>query len=157
MSIESNEEERTIDGVVYRILPLSADVGHKALLRFVKIAGPVIGTARNIADGLSGPESIRRLLDAISEDDLDWFVKLFALRTTYCAVEDLGKDKWPTLVVSKHFTQRYMQMFDWLRACIEVNFGGFFAEMMSRVKSAAPAKTEESLSQSAELTGSSSD
>jgi hypothetical protein len=142
MGIEDRVQQKMIDGFTYEVRPLQAGIGRKALLRFIKLAGPVIAAATE--SGKSMTEAATSALSVLSttldDKDVDYFVGLFGPHTRFCEEGQESGDRWAQLNVAAqemHFSARYMAMFDWLKFSMEVNFGGFFGESIRRATEAA--------------------
>jgi hypothetical protein len=148
MGIEDRIQTKTIDGYTYEVTPCQAAVGQKALLRFLRLAAPVLTAAAST--GLSMSEAavgvISTLATTVTDDDLAYFTKLFGPLTRFCTEGDEARDCWIRLTPDQqemHFAARYMALFDWLRFAGEVNFGGFFEEAKRRAEKVKPATATE--------------
>lgn len=147
-------EERTIGGRQYRIQPLPAKLGRKALTRVINRVSPVLadmlegqdfGAEQDVdLSQLDVTSGIRRIGQELTEDDVDYFCDTFA---GYTQVElEPGRGNFSKLsnVFDDAFERRYQDMLQWLWACMEVNFGGFFDDqsgsVLDRAKEAAKAK-----------------
>jgi len=143
MGLEERIQQRTIDGTTYEVTPLTFGVGHKALLRFIKIAGPLLSAALEGKEGgyENAAASIFKVLPAVlTEEDIAYFSREFGLRTRY-----QDGSKWVPLVAENqeiHFAGRYSAFFGWMRFCIEVNFGGFFGDLMRQGSAAVSLQGE---------------
>lgn len=142
MGIEERVQQRTIDGFTYEVTPVTAAAGYKALLRFMKLASPVLSAAMDGGKTMeqAAAAALSKLATTVEEGDLLYFAKLFGPQTKFCEEGKESSDCWATLTSDAqelHFAARYMAMFDWLKFCMEVNFGGFFGESIRRATAAA--------------------
>jgi hypothetical protein len=127
---------KEIDGRVFEMRALPAKLGRRALVRLTKRLAPIVGHAVDgvdVGELMSGNVelggALERLGQELTEDDVDHFCDLFAAHTS---VENpIGSGNMMELkpaVFDEIFSRRYPVMLSWLRACLEVNFGGFFGE-----------------------------
>ena len=133
MGLEERQQEKEIDGTLYRVTPLPFGIGQKALMRLLKVLSPVLSAA--LSDNSQGA-MLSAIPGALTEDDLAWFARTFGDASFY---QEGGK--WVPLVTKNqelHFAGRYETFFRWLIFSIEVNFSGFFSGL-SRDASAAGA------------------
>ena len=141
MGIEERCQTKEIDGTFYLVRPLPCAAGYKAMLRLVKIAGPIIAQAivgSDVKTGTARSESVAEaiglLASSIKDEDIGHFAKLFGESTMFSAE---GSDD-PVIPLKldqqeMHFSGRYMAFFEWLMFAIEVNFGGFFGDLSKRL------------------------
>ncbi len=116
MALET--KDKSIAGVTYRVTQLTATKGRAVFVRLAKLFAGMAG-AKNMEDRIAG------ILGKLSDDDLKFVCDVFASATQVHAPGDKG---WPQLsdVFDLHFAGRYLEMFQWLAFCLEVNFSGFF-------------------------------
>jgi hypothetical protein len=147
MGILERQQQRDIDGVVYIVNPLPFGIGKKALLRFTKIAGPVLAAAVG-KDGAAG--AIAAIVGALTDVDLDYFASTFGNASWYVD----GEKNVPLVTNNQadHFDGRYEAFFEWLAFSVEVNFRPFFSAMAKRLNDATAIKAK-ATSPSAERTG----
>jgi hypothetical protein len=160
MEAESNSpfNEREIDGVTYRTVPLGFAQGLPILKRLMDIAAPALAATLRAGDGgkaATAAEKKRQLAamgaglmavlpSTLQTEDLTTFAKAFGAQSSY-----LNDDaKWCSLAKDAdrnlHFTQRYMPFLRWLIFCVEVNFASFFSGIMAEVNArTAAAETTE--------------
>ena len=118
-------EERVIEGTTYRVMPVPAGIGNKVLLRLGKVGAPAVITllaspSSKRGAWLAAMPSFVRAIDLLREEDLDFVCKEFAKETqhgTSGKLRPLGDS------FDEHFRGAYPAMFQWLRFCMEVNFG----------------------------------
>lgn len=110
----------------YKVHPLPAGKSTVALARFLRL----------IKDG-GGADA---LLQA-PEDDLLYFQKLFS-ESSFVSTD--GGAKWLLVkdVFEMHFQQNLTEYAAWIYYCVEVNFGGFFADALAKATEAEAAKKE---------------
>ena len=130
MAPEAKKKE--IDDFVYEVTPLPFGIGHKALLRFLKIAAPVMASVmeKRGTTELAAAAAIRMIPAILSEDDITHFSSVFGKYTRY-----QSGDKWVPLVAENqelHFAGRYSAFFGWLAFCVEVNFSSFFGDLIKQ-------------------------
>ncbi len=137
--LETQDVDREVDGVVYRLRPMPFGVGRRALMRLVKIVSPVLSSAFKAGEG-DKLAMIARALDALpsalSDEDLAFFAKEFGNCSWY-----QDGDKWVPLLVARqetHFAGRYLAFAQWLAENIKLNFGPFFSGVMSGKLALAP-------------------
>lgn len=141
MGIEEKKRSKEINGVVYEVAPLPFSIGKVALLKFSKIATPVIAQVLG-SDGnheAAVASAIATLPALLTEEDLNYFTTEFGKQSKY----KVGDKMVPmtSTNIELHFAAEYGSYFKWLAFCVEVNFGGFFAELLqgSLVSVASPA------------------
>jgi hypothetical protein len=133
MAIES--KERRIGGTTYRITQLPTKRGRALLVRFVRLCGPGagafvggIGRARSSFDAALGAgiaDALHDFCTRLNEDDLAAICDEFAVYTV--VVQSREIELQLSKIFDDHFAGKYDEMFQWLRACCEVNFSSFFA------------------------------
>jgi hypothetical protein len=125
-------ESRTIGGKEYQIRVLSVGEGARKIYHRLL---SIVGDKENLA-GLD-PVFTAIMAGALSEEDTDALVKTFAPTTTV----DMGGDPQRTVslkdpkVQDEIFSANLEEMFEWLSACVEVNFGGVIAKMRGALSS----------------------
>jgi hypothetical protein len=122
-------ETRVIGGNEYTVHPHGAIKGRSILLRLAKIVGGALTgiTEANAADKLGD------LLGNLTEADLTFLCDEFSAKTLVSVGDgqvQLNK------VFDAHFQDAYLEMLQWLRMCVEVNFGSFFRGARGALKSA---------------------
>ena len=150
MSLDDKKQSRSIDGFEYSVTPLPFGIGHKALLRFMRLAAPVIAEMSTVGGGdmkNAIAAALRVIPNALTEDDVNYFAETFG---KYSAYASDGKSV-PLVTQNRdlHFGGRYTAFFEWLAFCVEVNFSSFFGDLTRRVStgaSAVPVQTTPSTS-----------
>lgn len=132
MAIEA--KERRIGATTYRITQLPAKRGRAMLVRFVRLVGPgagafVGGMGRgkagfDAAIGIGIADALHDLCTRLNEEDLSVICDEFATYTVVVKSHEIELQL--SKVFDDHFAGRYDEMFQWLRACCEVNFASFF-------------------------------
>ena len=128
--------EQKIGDTVYRVRPLGAKKGCAVLTKLTKLigtaAGKTVGGRVNVIDLIAGA------LEDLSEENLAFFVDTFA---DYTDIEHNGN--WPGLkgVMELQFSANYGDMFEWLKFCLELNYGSLF----TRVSAALTQKKADNL------------
>lgn len=127
MSLQDRMQERTIDGVLYRVTPLPFGIGQQALMKLIKALAPLFSAA----SAKDNTAFIAAIPSALSADDLAWFCRVLGdgggAKDYLCQVKD--GEAWATLVDKRqdtHFAGRYDIFGKWLLFCLEVNFRSFF-------------------------------
>ena len=148
MGILERQQKREIDGVTYIVNPLPFGVGKTALLRFTKIAGPVLASA---AGDMGGVGLIAAITASLTDADVTYFAKTFGDACWYVD----GEKNVPLVEKNQadHFDGRYAAFFEWLAFNVEVNFGPFFVGMLNRLGVAVLPKAVKASSESAGRTG----
>jgi hypothetical protein len=114
-------KSKVIDAYNYRIQQLGAKQGRAVLARLMKLMGP-------IADADNEGEAFAKIAASISDDDLDYFCRVFGAATQFHAVtDDKRVFQLDEATFDEHFAGRYGEMLKWLWACIDANFANFFA------------------------------
>ena len=119
-------QERVIGGVTYKVFQLGALTGRAALVRLVKLMGGALSGDRRDVGSI-----IAKVAESLSESDVAYFCDLFAPQTTVTTAP--GKSPKLDTIFDLHFAGKYMELFEWLRFCVEVNFGNVFTGLASAV------------------------
>lgn len=99
----------------YTVHPLGALKGRKLLVKLIRVMGPALG---------SDPEKALDALDAgVFEEVCDTFAD-----SSFVTLPS-GKAPKVKEVFDLHFAQKYGEMIQWILFSLEVNYGGFFAEL----------------------------
>lgn len=116
-------QSRVIQGVRYEVLPLPAGRGVRVMAQLAKVIGPGIGEAASLAEAAA---NIGRTIGAFTErldpDVVETLCREFAATTTVTAGQSrtsLGAG----IAFDEHFAGQYDALLEWLRFCMEVNFG----------------------------------
>jgi len=123
-------EDRVIDGKTYQIRCLNVAEGRKVYHRIQKLMA-IVGDE----DGLKGIDPVFAAIfaGALDEADVDFLVQKFAAVTSV----NFGGDPERVLslkdtkVQDELFAGNLECMFEWLSACVMVNFGGVIAKTRS--------------------------
>ena len=121
-------QKKTIDGVEYTVTPLGAITGTDVLMALTKLLGPLMGN-----------KSMEGLLSNLKTDDIKFLCTTFAETTSVTILAQGGKKVTVPLAgdfFDEHFAQKYMQMFEWLAFCVEVNYADFFGKAAAAIGSA---------------------
>jgi hypothetical protein len=102
-------ESKVIGEYTYNVTQLGAVTGSKVFLRVLKVLGPLVGA-----------KDVGALFDRLKEEDFTYLCEEFAKMSTV----QLEKGA-PQLnaIFDVHFAGKYGELIEWLRFCIEVNFG----------------------------------
>lgn len=132
MGVEDKMQEREIGGVVYKTHPLPFEEGIKALLRFIRVLSPVLSAAFSQASKSDAVAGVFAALPTVlTDDDVKWFAEKFGQAAWY---KGDSEDQWVPLVTKnrpEHFELRYLEYFQWIGFCAEVNFAPFFSGIMN--------------------------
>lgn len=125
-------QERTIDGRMFEIRPLNVEKGRKVFARSQKLLMLLAEEDKSL--GID-PVAFSVMAGALSEEDLAFLCDQFAPTCTVHFSEDrvLGLSK----CMDEVFAGQIDVMFEWLVACLDVNFGGYLAKMRCAVKEIA--------------------
>ncbi len=141
------EQQKTIEEITFKVIPLGFKQSRKAFVRLAKAAGPALGKADSIASLKAGKDIgavLEGLVDSVSDNDLEWFASVFGKTTRYST----DGEKWPFMTEANQetmFSGRLILFFRWLRFCLEVNYSDFL-ELLRSVETDAgsPGTKEES-------------
>lgn len=139
MGLEERIQEKLIDGVNYQVSPMAFGVGRQALLRFIKLASPIMSSVLENKGSMetAAAAALRVLPAVLSEEDLKYFATEFGRYSRY-----QHDNKWVPLPPENqelHFAGRYSAFFGWLAFSIEVNFGPFFRDLLEQGSAAVGA------------------
>ena len=115
----------TVDTETYTLKPLSVRDARHLSLALAKVLGPGFATAAagESADGIS---AVVRVVESMDDATLDRAVEVFSKNCTVTV--DNGKNTARLdLCLDKHFQGRIMHHYRWLAACVQSEFGDFFA------------------------------
>jgi hypothetical protein len=112
-----------IRGESFTVEQLGAREGSKVLARLTKVIAPVAAMAS--ADAKT-EDILAKLLDALTEEDLDYLTTVFAQATRVT----LASGKVITLKdqFDEYFAGKYGLMLQWFYKCLDANFASFLAE-----------------------------
>ncbi len=119
-------EDRTIGGKQYQIRVLNVAEARKVYQRVQQLLA-IVGD-ENLAESGLDPILVAGMSGALKENDLDYLCEKFGPTTTV----DMGDGRVLVLkadVQNDLFAGNFEHMFEWLAACISVNFGGVIAKM----------------------------
>jgi hypothetical protein len=141
---------RTIGRYAYTVTQLRAKQGNAVLVRLAKLAGPTLGALFSGGEEGAGEAlervslgglgaALREFAAGLTEADLDWLCTTFADCTT---VEiEPGSVKPLRGIFDLHFAGAYLELFEWIAFCLEVNFADFFGALVARAKAAKAPRT----------------
>lgn len=129
-------QDVVIDGKAYQIRPLNVVEGRKVYAKLQRTLA-ILGDEKL---GALDPILVATLSGTLTESDLEFLVTAFAPTTT--AVTGTDEKGEPLVQCLKDkgvqdalFAGNFEAMFEWLAACIQVNFAGLIAKMRSAVSS----------------------
>ena len=148
MSTGFEQQDKEIDGVVYRVTPLGMNDAQKILLRIGKLVGPAaMGSVTNAND------LARAIAAAIDETVIIGI--LDALRDKTNVRYSDGRELPLRNEYNAHFAGAGMvRWLPWLAWALEVNFGPFFASLPDLLGLLGVTMTKPSLSPTAPTGGS---
>lgn len=149
--IESQTQRKVIGDITYEVAPLGFVSARKVFVRLATIVAPALGalakgggksltsTGGNDLDVMLATiaEAIVPLVERLRDEDLEALQDAFAPMTTV----HLPGNKSPRLdkVISTHFVgPRFGDFFLWLKFCLEVNYGDFFASAAKSLPKTSP-------------------
>lgn len=123
-------EDKTIKGNKYRVMQLPGREGSKVAARLVQLLGAgIAGMAKGVTDNdmkAAAFTGLSTLLTSLKEEQVDYFCNVF-MPLTQVTLPD-GKTPLLKDIFDDHFAGNYFEMFEWLKFCIEVNFGSFLSD-----------------------------
>lgn len=130
-------QKKTIGEVTFEVTPLGFKQGRKAFVRLSKAVGPALAAAESVdhikaGRGVTG--MLEKLLDNVTDDDLDWFAEVMGKATRFSR----DGDRWPYLDGNNRealFGGNLVLFFKWIVFCLEVNY----ADFLDLLKSGQPA------------------
>ena len=138
-------QKRTIEGVTFEVTPLGFKRGRRAFVRLSKAIGPALGAADSVdalRQGRGVTEVLEKLLDSVSDEDLEWFADVLGKGTRFSR----DGDKWPFLNESNRdalFGGELVLFFRWLMFALEVNFSDFLELFKSGKTASDPSPQKE--------------
>lgn len=102
-------EERVIGDDTLEVTQLGAIKGRAVFVRVLKVIGPAL-TGKDMAGIFAG----------LNEEDVTYLCDAFAPMTLVKGKGQLDK------IFDVYFAGRFLEMFQWLAFCIELNFASFF-------------------------------
>jgi hypothetical protein len=107
-------QKKEIDGLSYSVTPLGTTEGLKVLNRLQKL----------VAAGASAEHFVAGVLAALTETDTLFLCDTFKKLT----LVEIAPGKEPCLkdFFEDHFTANYGALVQWLKFCLEVNYGSLF-------------------------------
>lgn len=128
-------ETKQIGSYKYTVTQLDALKGRRAFTRLMRIAGPALGELAGAKTDIGS--AIEKLVERLSEDDVDHFCDLFAKVTSVSGGDFENRSPQLDTIFAKHFAGQYLELVQWLVFCFQVNFSGFFAGAASLASQAA--------------------
>lgn len=145
---EIETQTREIDGVLFRVTPMSLTAARRGLVKLAKVVGPSLAQAMNEAPSLDAlkadmaganlVDAVSSFMDKISDQDLEWFEDQIG---KHSAASMDGGDTWPALVKANRdqiFQGRLLLYFRWLAFGLEANYSDFFGWLRSAADDAGP-------------------
>jgi hypothetical protein len=126
MGLESIQpKEKMIGENTYQVRLLPSELGFRSAAKLANLIGPGLKTLQE-----GGAESVTGFFGGMLADELlttrlEFFTNLFK---EYTSVRLKGAPGFVNLssVYEYHFSGNYLEMFQWLAFCIEVNHASFF-------------------------------
>lgn len=131
------QQDREIDGVTYRVGPLTAAVGRKLLVELKSLLGPTLAeivrgagsldlSEKSLLDMDLGPvaNAIAAFAEDVTPEKYEYIVTTLASQSQYS--EDGGKFI-PFKMNTEHFRGRYLSEIKWLAFALEVNYSDFLS------------------------------
>ncbi len=110
----------------YKVTQLDAVVGRRVFTRLFKIAGPALAKLENGIDEKALGAALTELVTRLEPADVDHFCDTFAEVTEVSGGKYTKAAPQLDTVFSVHFAANYLEMFQWLAFCLQVNFSSFF-------------------------------
>lgn len=135
MQIE--QQDRIIDGVTYRVGPLTAAVGRKLLVELKTILGPTLAeivrgagsldmSEKSLLDMDLGPiaNAIAAFAEDVTPEKYEHIVTTLAGQSQY---SEAGGNFIAFKMNTEHFRGRYLSELKWLAFALEVNYSDFLS------------------------------
>lgn len=144
--IEDQTQTRRIGDVTYHVIPLPAGKALVMSARLARFLMPVIGEAAtllghkgdklSVEDLFTMTKILDGMLDGLNDDAITYLYETLAPTTQ---AERGEKKVQLASCFDEHFRGRLLECFQWLRFCLEVNFGPLFEGLGKMVADAVPA------------------
>lgn len=128
------QSEKVIGNNTYKVTALGAIKGRAVFIMLLRLFGAT-------ADGLKKDTLLSALQDLaknLTDADLTFLCDTFA-KVTDVQLPD-GRSPRLADVFDLHFSENYLEMFEWLAFCLEVNFSSFFRGLAERLAKDGSAK-----------------
>lgn len=120
--LDAQKQTITIDGAKYTVTPLGALVGMRMLARITRIVGGSLADVVSLkAAAAAIGTALAGFAERLTEEDVVYLCDTF-MESTQLEAEP-GKVVPLKGVFNTHFAGRYVELFEWLKFCAEVNFG----------------------------------
>lgn len=137
-------ETKTIGENQYTVTVLPVVSGREALVRLQRLLAGGIGaiTQGNRQDI---PAALAGISERLTAADLEWFCEKFGKATSVAMPPSDDAPQGRVLVLAGSdaqtavFAGNYLEMFEWLEFCIEVNFATLLEKIKGALASPAPA------------------
>lgn len=126
MSVTFEQKTTRIGAHAYKVTQLDAVTGRRAFTKLFKIAGPALAKIENGIDETSLGGALTELVTRLEPADVDYFCDVFAAVTEVSGGRYTKEAPQLDDVFALHFASNYLEMFQWLAFCLQVNFSSFF-------------------------------
>lgn len=138
----------------YQVRQLTAPIGRKLLVRLFKVLGPSISAGLSSLPDDEGKElslgdlkanalgdAVAILAETITEGELEHVVETLSEATQYSG----EPDRWLPLKrdAEFHWAGRFLQMFQWIAFCLEVNYSDFLGGQVNLSGFGSAKRTED--------------
>lgn len=120
------QKSTRIGAYSYKVTQLDAVTGRRAFTRLFKIAGPAMAQLENGMNEKALGGALTELVTRLESADIDYFCDTFAEVTEVSGGKYTKASPQLNEVFSVHFASSYLEMFQWLVFCMQVNFSSFF-------------------------------
>lgn len=129
----AESQKRVIGDYEYEVSPLGAREASRVLTRVLsKLGASVQNISSKDATAMLGA-----IAQHVSEDDVDYIIGKFIPCTRVNLHANQPASLLTPSLFDTHFSQRSLEMFQWIAFCFEVNFSGFFEGLRSKLGAVA--------------------
>lgn len=129
MQLAGQMQETVIDGVRYRVTPLTTSIAVKVMTRVLRMAAPAFADVTSLRDA---SKAVGAMLSGVLTDLDDAVVEYVAGELAKVTRVDVG-GAFVTLdtIYEQHFCGRLVQFFAWVKFAAEVTYGPLLAHFQA--------------------------
>jgi hypothetical protein len=142
--MQLKHETKTIGENQYTVTVLPVVQGREAMVRLQRVLAGGIGAITS-GDRKDIPAALAGISERLTAGDLEWFCQSFGKVTQVALPPTDDAPNGRTLVLVGNpeqtavFAGNYLEMFEWLEFCIELNFGSLLEKIKAALASPAVA------------------